>query len=87
MIRAPVAHDPFRHPRAALARRATVLARLERHGHLRPAGWCGAPAPPPAPSPRSAGGSGSGVNPGSCPVPTTTTATTRAGRATATTGR
>jgi membrane peptidoglycan carboxypeptidase len=37
MIRAPVAYDPFRHPRAALARRATVLARLERHGHLRPA--------------------------------------------------
>jgi membrane carboxypeptidase/penicillin-binding protein len=36
MIRVPVAYDPFRHPRAALARRATVLARLERHGHLRP---------------------------------------------------
>jgi membrane peptidoglycan carboxypeptidase len=37
MIRAPVAYDPFRHPRAARARRATVLARLERHGHLGPA--------------------------------------------------
>src|SRR5215218_6110056 len=34
MIRAPSAYDPFRHPRAARARRAAVLARLERHGHL-----------------------------------------------------
>ena len=37
MIRAPEAYDPFRHPRAAAKRRATVLARLERHGHLGPA--------------------------------------------------
>jgi penicillin-binding protein 1A len=34
LIRAPSAYDPFRHPRAARARRAAVLARLERHGHL-----------------------------------------------------
>ncbi|MFL5792900.1 MAG: transglycosylase domain-containing protein, partial [Actinomycetota bacterium] len=44
MIRAPVAHDPFRHPRAALARRATAL---ERHGHLRPAARARARPPPP----------------------------------------
>jgi membrane peptidoglycan carboxypeptidase len=35
MIRAPAAYDPFRHPRAARARRASVLARMERNGHLR----------------------------------------------------
>jgi membrane peptidoglycan carboxypeptidase len=35
LIRAPGAYDLFRHPRAALARRAAVLARMERHGHLR----------------------------------------------------
>jgi hypothetical protein len=46
MIRAPVAYDPFRHSRAALARRATVLARLERHGHLRPAARARAAAAP-----------------------------------------
>ena len=34
MIRAPTAYDPFRHPRAARARRGAVLARLERQGHL-----------------------------------------------------
>jgi membrane peptidoglycan carboxypeptidase len=34
MIRAPAAYDPFRHPRAARARRASVLARMERNGHL-----------------------------------------------------
>jgi penicillin-binding protein 1A len=34
-IRAPAAYDPFRHPRAARARRASVLARMERNGHLR----------------------------------------------------
>ena len=37
MIRAPAAYDPFRHPRAARARRASVLARMERNGHLRKA--------------------------------------------------
>jgi Transglycosylase len=37
LIRAPAASDPFRHPRAARARRAEVLARLARQGHLRPA--------------------------------------------------
>jgi penicillin-binding protein 1A len=36
LIRAPTADDPFRHPRAARARRGAVLARLERHGHLSP---------------------------------------------------
>src|SRR5829696_6099283 len=30
LIRAPAAYDPFRHPRAALARRASVLARAVR---------------------------------------------------------
>jgi penicillin-binding protein 1A len=35
MIRAPSAYDPFRHPRAARARRASVLSRMERNGHLR----------------------------------------------------
>ena len=35
LIRAPTAYDPFRHPRAARARRASVLARMERNGHLR----------------------------------------------------
>ena len=35
LIRAPAAYDPFRHPRAARARRASVLARMERNGHLR----------------------------------------------------
>ena len=34
LIRSPSAYDPFRPPRAARARRAAVLARLERHGHL-----------------------------------------------------
>jgi membrane peptidoglycan carboxypeptidase len=34
LIRAPTAYDPFRHPRAALARRAVVLARMARQGHL-----------------------------------------------------
>src|SRR5918993_3227133 len=29
------ASEPFRHPRAARARRASVLARMERNGHLR----------------------------------------------------
>jgi membrane peptidoglycan carboxypeptidase len=37
LIRAPTAYDPFRHPRKATARRAEVLARMARHGHLRPA--------------------------------------------------
>jgi penicillin-binding protein 1A len=46
MIRAPVAYDPVRHPRAALARRATVLARLERHGHLGPGARARAAAAP-----------------------------------------
>ncbi|HZA83966.1 MAG TPA: biosynthetic peptidoglycan transglycosylase, partial [Actinomycetes bacterium] len=45
-IRAPVAYDPFRHPRAARARRATVLARLARRGHLRPAARARAAAAP-----------------------------------------
>src|SRR5215211_5938243 len=36
MIRSPSAYDPFRHPRAARARRAAVLARVERNGHLSP---------------------------------------------------
>jgi penicillin-binding protein 1A len=36
LIRAPTAYDPFRHPRAALARRGAALARLERQGHLSP---------------------------------------------------
>jgi membrane peptidoglycan carboxypeptidase len=35
LIRAPAAYDPFRHPRAAKARRASVLTRMERNGHLR----------------------------------------------------
>src|SRR5918994_1744236 len=35
MIRAPAAYDPFPRPRAARARRASVLARMERNGHLR----------------------------------------------------
>jgi penicillin-binding protein 1A len=35
LIRTPTAYDPFRHPRAARARRASVLARMERNGHLR----------------------------------------------------
>ena len=35
LIRAPTAYDPFRHSRAARARRASVLARMERNGHLR----------------------------------------------------
>ena len=34
IIRAPAAYDPFRHPRAARARRSAVLARLARQGHL-----------------------------------------------------
>ena len=34
LIRAPAAYDPFRHPRAARARRASVLARMERNGDL-----------------------------------------------------
>jgi len=46
MIRAPVTYDPFRHPRKARARRAEVLARMERHGHLRPAGKARAAAAP-----------------------------------------
>jgi penicillin-binding protein 1A len=46
MIRAPAAYDPFRHPRAAKARRAVVLARMERHGHLRPAARARAAAAP-----------------------------------------
>jgi membrane peptidoglycan carboxypeptidase len=46
MLKAPVAYDPFRHPRAARARRATVLARLERHGHLGPAARARAAAAP-----------------------------------------
>jgi len=36
MIRTPAAYDPFRHPRAARARRASVLAQMERNGHR----WC-----------------------------------------------
>jgi membrane peptidoglycan carboxypeptidase len=46
MIRAPAAYDPFRRPRAALARRAVVLARMERRGHLRPAARARAAAAP-----------------------------------------
>jgi penicillin-binding protein 1A len=46
MIRAPAAYDPFRHPRAARARRGEVLARLERHGHLRGAAKARAAAAP-----------------------------------------
>jgi penicillin-binding protein 1A len=34
LIRAQSADDPFRHPRAARARRAVVLARMARQGHL-----------------------------------------------------
>jgi penicillin-binding protein 1A len=37
LIKAPSDYDPFRHPGRARARRAGVLARMERHGHLRPA--------------------------------------------------
>jgi membrane peptidoglycan carboxypeptidase len=46
LIRAPVAYDPFRHPRAARARRDSVLARLARRGHLRPAARARAAAAP-----------------------------------------
>jgi membrane peptidoglycan carboxypeptidase len=46
MIRAPAAYDPFRHPRAARARRAAVLARMERHGHLGPTAAARAAAAP-----------------------------------------
>jgi penicillin-binding protein 1A len=37
LIRAPSAYDPFRHPGRARARRAEVLARMRRNGHLPPA--------------------------------------------------
>jgi penicillin-binding protein 1A len=46
MIRAPAAYDPFRHPRAARARRAAVLARMARHGHLGPKAAARAAAAP-----------------------------------------
>jgi penicillin-binding protein 1A len=34
MIQAPTSYDPFRRPRAARTRRAEVLDRMERNGHL-----------------------------------------------------
>jgi penicillin-binding protein 1A len=34
LVRAPAAGDPFTHPRVARARRADVLARMARQGHL-----------------------------------------------------
>jgi len=37
LVRAPAASSPFDHPAAARARRAQVLARMQRHGHLSPA--------------------------------------------------
>ena len=51
MIRAPAAYDPFRHPRAARARRASVLARMERNGHLRRAVRAQGRRRPPGPAP------------------------------------
>jgi penicillin-binding protein 1A len=34
LVQAPTGDDPFTHPKAALARRAVVLARMARQGHL-----------------------------------------------------
>ena len=58
MIRAPAAYDPFRHPRAARARRGEVLARLERNGHLRRAARARAAAAPLGLRPGGAEGTG-----------------------------
>src|SRR5918995_4012830 len=45
MIRAPTSYDPFRRPRAARTRRAGVLDRMERNGHLPAAARARAAAP------------------------------------------
>jgi Transglycosylase len=50
LIRAPAAYDRFRHPPAARARRASVLARMERYGDLSRA--LAARGEPPRPSAR-----------------------------------
>jgi penicillin-binding protein 1A len=60
MIRAPATYDPFRHPRAARARRGTVLARMERLGHLRPALAARAAAAPLGLRPGGPAGTGRG---------------------------
>jgi membrane peptidoglycan carboxypeptidase len=56
VIRAPAAYDPFRHPRAARARRSVVLARMARQGHLPAAARKQAAAAPLGLRPDVAGG-------------------------------
>jgi membrane peptidoglycan carboxypeptidase len=69
MIRAPAAYDPFRHPRAARARRAEVLDRMARNGHLPAAARARAAAAPLGlrpgdPTGAAADGAGKGKGPG-----------------------
>jgi penicillin-binding protein 1A len=68
-IRAPAAYDPFRHPRAARARRAVVLERMARQGHLAAAARARAAAAPLGLRPGVAGGAraGAGGGPGAGP--------------------
>ena len=70
MIQAPTSHDPFRRPRAARARRAEVLDRMERNGHLRAAARSRAAAAPLGLRPgHPAGGGGGGGSPDRPEVP------------------
>jgi membrane peptidoglycan carboxypeptidase len=60
MIQAPASQDPFRRPRAARARRAEVLERMEHNGHLPAAARARAAAAPLGLRPGHPGGGGGG---------------------------
>jgi penicillin-binding protein 1A len=84
MIRAPAAYDPFRHPRTARARRASVLSRMERNGHLRRAVRARAAAAPLGLRPGDpAAAEASARHPGSSATAANATATGRRGKASA----
>jgi penicillin-binding protein 1A len=60
MIQAPTSYDPFRRPRAARTRRAEVLDRMERNGHLPAAARARAAAAPLGLRPGHPAGAGGG---------------------------
>ncbi|HET6748203.1 MAG TPA: transglycosylase domain-containing protein, partial [Actinomycetes bacterium] len=70
MIQAPTSYDPFRRPRAARTRRAEVLDRMERNGHLPAAARARAAAAPLGLRPGHPAGAGEGGgSPGRVEVP------------------
>jgi Transglycosylase len=70
MIQAPSSYDPFRRPRTARARRAEVLDRMERNGHLPEVARARAAAAPLGLRPgHPAGGGGGGGSPDRPEVP------------------